>query len=393
MATDVSSFKKAYKTPIQADFPQTAKLVLGDREYTFRSVPYALRYGTNPHQPFAAYAPDWNPNLSIGRLNMLKGGKGGLSLTNLQDMSQAIHVLKYFDKPACTVMKHLNPSGFSVDDEFILELRQEPYKSLADTYRIARGCDERSAFGSVVGFNRKVDKAAAEAVMETFVEGVIAPAYDEDAIEVFKRTEGTGKLNNSIRIAQADNMDKVPKFIGDNVDGLYNIRNLADGTLTFEVPYLTRIRSAKDFITDPMIPNIKPERNNGQDYVALTKPTEQQLRDGLTSWYVNINVRSNGIVFVKDGAAIAVGTGQQERVGAVEQAIEKAIQKGHNLEGSVMSSDAFFPFRDSIDTIAKYGVGGVVWPAGSTNDADVIQAANEHKMALMVTLERCFLHI
>ena len=100
MATDVSSFKNAYKTAITANFPDRAKVVLGDREFSFRALSIPLRYGSNPHQQFAAYAPDWNPNLSVGNMKMLKGGKSGLSLTNLQDISQAINILKYFDKPS-----------------------------------------------------------------------------------------------------------------------------------------------------------------------------------------------------------------------------------------------------------------------------------------------------
>ena len=130
-----------------------------------------------------------------------------------------------------------------------------------------------------------------------------------------------------------------------------------------------------------------------KDVVARTIPTAQQLDDALTSWYLNINVRSNGVVFVKDGMALSVGTGQQERIGAVEQAIDKAKQKGHSLEGSVMSSDAFFPKRDCIDAVAKEKVSAVVWPAGSMADAEIIEAANEHNIALLATLERCFLHI
>jgi phosphoribosylaminoimidazolecarboxamide formyltransferase/IMP cyclohydrolase len=142
-----------------------------------------------------------------------------------------------------------------------------------------------------------------------------------------------------------------------------------------------------------MIPNSDPAKNNGKDYIVKTAPTIKQLEDCLTAWYLNINVRSNGIVFVKDGMALAVGTGQQERIGAVEQAISKAKQKGHNLEDSVMSSDAFFPSRDCIDAVAKEGVKAVVWPAGSMADSLVIEAANEHNIALIATLERCFLHI
>ncbi|MEI6127435.1 MAG: IMP cyclohydrolase [Pseudomonadota bacterium] len=384
MATDVSAFKEAYKTAIESAFPREAALILGETKIPLKALSLPLRYGTNPHQPFAAYAPADSMKLSVGNLVMLKGGKAGLSLTNLQDMSQALNILKYFSRPACTIMKHVNPCGFKVETE------REP---LAQMYRIARSCDERSAFGGIVGFNRTVDAATAEAIMETFIEGVIAPDYADEALAVLKRTEGTKKLNNAIRVAKTENMYAAPKFTGDDVTGYYNIRNLADGTITFEIPYLTRIRSAADFITDPMIPNADPNKNNGRDFIVKRQPTEQELDDCLTAWYVNINVRSNGIVFVKNGAAIAVGTGEQERIGAVEQAIDKALKKGHALQGSVMSSDAFFPQRDSIDTIAAQGVTAVVWPAGSMNDAAVIQAANEHNIALMATLERCFLHI
>lgn len=384
MATDVSSFKDAYKKAIKSDFPDEAALIIGGQKFPLKKVSYGLRYGTNPHQPFIAYAPVDGKNLSVGNLDMLKGGKDGLSLTNLQDMSQSLNILKFFSRPSCAVMKHVNPCGFKV------QTNREP---LADIYRIARACDERSAFGSIVGFNVKVDAATAEAIMETFVEGVIAPEYDPEAVEILKRADGTKKLNNAIRVARAANFGAMPKFIGDDVRGYYNLRNLVDGSLTVEVPYLTRIQSAADFIVDPMIPNADPARNGGKDFVVQRKPTERELDDCLTAWYVNINVRSNGIVFVKDGAAISVGTGEQERIGAVEQAIDKAGKKGHSLKGAVMSSDAFFPQRDSIDTVAREGVTAVVWPAGSLNDAVVIEAANEHGIALMATLERCFLHI
>ncbi|OHD64243.1 MAG: hypothetical protein A2176_01175 [Spirochaetes bacterium RBG_13_51_14] len=384
MATDVSSFKDAYKKAIKSDFPSEAMLVIGGKKHPYKKVAYELRYGTNPHQPFIAYAPVDDKNLSVGDLALLKGGKEGLSLTNLQDVSQALNILKFFTKPACAVMKHVNPCGFKV------ETRSEP---LSEIYRVARNCDERSAFGSIVGFNVNVDVQTAEAIMETFVEGVVAPGYDPDALAVLKRNEGTKKLNNAIRVAKVSNIDRIPKYIGDEVSGFYNLRNLADGSLTVEVPYLTRIRSSADFIVDPMISNDDPAKNGGRDFIVERKPTDSELDDCLTAWYVNINVRSNGIVFVKDGAAISVGTGEQERIGAVEKAIDKARKKGHSLKGAVMSSDAFFPQRDSIDAVAQEGVTAVVWPAGSLNDALVIEAANEHKIALMATLERCFLHI
>ncbi|MBN2159325.1 MAG: IMP cyclohydrolase [Spirochaetes bacterium] len=384
MATDVSSFKDAYKKAIKSDFPSEAMLVIGDKKYPLKKVAYELRYGTNPHQPFIAYAPAGGENLSVGALDMLKGGKEGLSLTNIQDMSQALNILKFFKKPSCSIMKHVNPCGFKVETKG---------EALSEIYRIARSCDERSAFGSIIGFNVTVDASTAEAIMESFVEGVIAPGYDPDALAILKKNEGTKKLNNAIRLARVSNMGAMPKFIGDDVEGHYNLRNLVDGSVTVEVPYLTRIRSSADFIVDPMIPNSDPAKYGGKDFVVKRRPTDAELDDCLTAWYVNINVRSNGIVFVRDGAAIAVGTGEQERIGAVEQAIDKAHKKGHTLKGAVMSSDAFFPQRDSIDAVAREGVTAVVWPAGSLNDALVIEAANEHDIALMATLERCFLHI
>jgi len=383
MATDVSSFKDAYKTAIKADFPQTVELSLGDKKIKYQAVSIPLRYGTNPHQPFAAYSP-LDCALSIGNLEMLKGGKAGLSLTNLQDMSQALNILKYFNERACVAMKHINPCGFKM---------QAKEESLAEIYDAARKCDERSHFGAVVGFNTQVDDETAEKIMGSFVECVIAPDYTLEALKILNKNEGTKKLNNSVRVAKASNLDKLPRYVGDDIRGNLNIRNLADGTLTFEIPYLTRIKSVDDFIIDPMIPNSDPSKNNGKDYIVKTVPTNEQLKDCLTAWYLNINVRSNGIVFVRDGMALAVGTGQQERIGAVEQAIAKAKQKGHSLEGSVMSSDAFFPSRDCIDAVAAEGVKAVVWPAGSLADSLVIEAANEHNIALIATLERCFLHI
>ena len=384
MPTDVSSFKNIYKKAIDSVFPETAKLVIGEQEFPLQKIENKLRYGTNPHQAFGAYYPVFNNTLSCGSLEILKGGKDGLSLTNLQDISQAMNILKYFNDPACAIMKHVNPCGFKV------QTQAEP---LSQIYKIARSCDERSAFGSIIGFNRTVDVETAEIIMESFVEGVIASGFTDEALEILKRNENSVKLNNSIRVIQFSNLDKIPKYAGDDVNGFFNIRNLADGSLTFEFPYLTRIKSGSDFITDPMVPNSKPDRNNGKDFITKRSPTNQEIKDCLTAWYININVRSNGIVFVKDGAAIAIGTGEQERVGAIEQAINKAKDKGHSLNNAVMSSDGFFPFRDSIDTIAAEDVTAVTWPAGSLRDRDIIAAANEHNIALLATLERCFLHI
>jgi phosphoribosylaminoimidazolecarboxamide formyltransferase/IMP cyclohydrolase len=382
--TDVSSFKDAYKTAVQADFSPTLEIRMGDQVFTYHTPGIVVRYGTNPHQPFGFYAPDREQPLVVGNMELLKGGKGGLSLTNLQDISHAAGaILKYFSRPACAIMKHVNPCGFKV---------QTNGESGADMYRKARGCDERSAFGGVIVFNYEVDTETAEAVMETFIEGIVAPGYSEGALEVLRRNEDTKKLNNAIRVGKINDPRKLPTFVGDDVTGYMKIGTFEDGSISVEVPYLTRIRSADDLILMPMIPNSNPEKNGGKDYTGNLVPTAEQLDDLLTSWYVNISVRSNGVVIVKDGKTLSVGTGQQERIGAVEQAIAKAHQKKQDLEGAVLSSDGFFPSRDCIDAAADAGIKAITWPAGSMNDAIVIEAANQRGIALAATLERCFSH-
>lgn len=382
--TDVSDFKNAYKTAITADFPVTVQIRLGDNVINYAKINLDVRYGTNPHMPFAAYVPETGQPMVVGTMEMLKGGKAGLSMTNMQDIGQASGmIMKYFDRPACTIMKHINPCGFKV---------KTGDESGADLYRIARGCDERSAFGGVVAFNYEVDKETAEAIMETFIEGVVAPSYTSDALDVLRRNEDTKKLNNSIRVGKIQDPRLLPKYVGDDVTGYLRLKTDTDGTLYVEMPYLTRIRSAADLVLMPMIPNANPEKNGGQNYVAKLVPSLEQLDDLLTSWYVNIAVRSNGVVIVKDGTTISVGTGQQERIGAVEQAIAKARDKGHSLEGAVLSSDGFFPSRDCIDAAADAGIKAIVWPAGSMNDGLVIEAANERGLLLAATLERCFSH-
>ena len=382
MGTDISNLKKQYRTVTESkQFPDV--YIIDDIAY--KKVDWSgigVRYGTNPNQPSALYRL-FHKDTVMGNLEFLKMGKGGPSLTNLEDVSHALNILKYVEvrKAACAVMKHLNPSGFSVS-------KYMGTKPLVDIYKEARDCDERSAFGSIVAFNCVVDDKTADEIMKTFVEGVVAVNYHQGALDAFNNKEGKYKINKDIRIMKVDGIGiyHLPKFDGDDID-FYNIKTQVDGSIALETPYLTSIRGKEDLILDAEI-----QDKEGNKYEVKTKPTEQQIEDMLTAWYININVRSNGIVFVKDGRTIAVGTGEQERVGAVEQAIDKAIKKGHkhDLEGSVMSSDAFFPQRDCIDTVANYGVSAIIYPGGSINDIDTIKAANEHNMALAITGERCF---
>jgi len=295
-------------------------------------------------------------------------------------------------------MKHLIPSGFAT---------QHKDNSLDDIYRKARDADARSAFGSIVVLNRPLDKATAEAIMESYVEGVAVPEYEEGTMEILERKK-------DIRAILFSNLERLPRFMGDDVEGLYDLKVLPTGRAIAQKPYLSSIKGPEDLVLDPLVRKKDKETGKETTYIVERDPTPGELRDMLNAWYVNLGVRSNGIVFVKDGVTLAVGAGQQERVGAVEQAIIKTYQKAMDREGisysslegasarerlsvnplagAVFSSDAFFPFRDSIDISAEVGVTAVIQPGGSVRDYEAIEAVNEHNMAMAFTLERCFAH-
>jgi len=383
--TDVTDMKRTYRTTVEEKFPDELTIGL-QRESD-------LRYGENPNQPAAAYRLRGTSLPELTNIRLAKSGKGGLSATNLLDVTRALEILKFFSNPSVAVMKHVIPSGFAT---------QFQGNSLDDIYTKARDADARSAFGSVVVPNRPLDKATAEAIMSSYVEVVAAPEYEEGTMGILGR-------RGDIRVATFSNLDRLPKFIGDDTEGLYDLKVLPTGRVIVQKPYLSSIRGSEDLITDPLV------RKDGREYIVERDPTSEELEDLLTAWYVNVGgVRSNGIVFVKDRITVAVGSGQQERVGAIEQAIVKSYQKAMDregisydplegallrdrlsvnpLDGAVMSSDAFFPFRDSIDRIARVGITGIIQPGGSVRDYEVIQTVNEYKMAMAYTLERCFSH-
>jgi phosphoribosylaminoimidazolecarboxamide formyltransferase/IMP cyclohydrolase len=335
-----------------------------------------LRYGTNPHQTAAFYKPVDGGDV-IGAMKILKTGKSGLSQTNLEDISYSLNIVKFFDKPACACMKHVNPCGAAT---------ATGNDTLVDVYIKARDCDPRAAFGSVVAFNQKVDAATAEEIMKTFVECVVAPAYDEEALAIF--TNPDVKLNKQIRIIQCGDLSKLPRFVGDDASGERTMKVLADGSLVVAEPLLTHIRSVAD---------LRPAEADSKTLghvVSTVKPKPGQLEDLLTAWYINISVRSNGVVFVKNGGTIAVGTGEQDRVGAVEKAVEKfqKYEGKETMQDSVMASDGFFPFPAGLETAAKGGATAIIAPSGSIKDAEVIARANELGVAFFYAPERVFSH-
>ena len=388
--TDVTELKRTYRTPLEEELPDQLTIHLEKES--------GLRYGENPNQPAALYGFKGISLAELTNIRLVKSGKGGLSATNVMDVTRALDILKYFDTPSVAVMKHLIPSGFATQSEG---------NSLDAVYRRARDVDARSAFGSVVVLNRALDTPTAEALLETFVEAVAAPEFEQRTMDILERKK-------DLRALLYSSLDKLPKFTGDDIEGLYDLKVLPTGRVVVQKPYLTSIKGPEDLILDPLVRKKDTESGKETTFVVKRDPTQKELKDMLTAWYVNLGVRSNGIVLVRDGVTTAVSAGQQERVGAVEQAIIKAYQKAMDregivydpieggaqreklstnpLKGAVISSDAFFPFRDSIDICARHGITAVIQPGGSIRDYEIIQAVNEHDMAMAFTLERCFGH-
>ena len=365
--------RKDYLTKNSGNYPETIELFGQNYEKVDD-----LRYGTNPHQTACFYRPA-NTATTLGNLKVLKSGKSGLSQTNLEDISYTLNICKFFDQPCCACMKHVNPCGVAVSSSG---------KSLQTIYAKARNCDPRAAFGSVVGFNCEVDQDTAKEIMSSFVECVVAPTISDEALEVFNDSS-TFKLNRHIRVLQCGDLGGLPKFIGDDTRFHKTMKVLADGTIVVADPLLTHLKSTEEL-------QAASGSSKATGEVRSTIPaTPDQLRDLLTAWYININVRSNGVVLVKNGVTLAVGTGEQDRVGAVEQAIWKFNNKfegEESIKGSVMASDGFFPFADAVETAAEAGVKAIISPSGSLKDADVIRRANELQVALYHAPERIFSH-
>lgn len=352
--------RKIYRTAQKEGFPESIKLLMGDRTIEYSKVQWkiegfdrGLRYGTNPHQKAALYRPTDSQG-GIGNVEWVKWGKDGPSATNIEDGSHGLRIVRYFDEPAVAVMKHLNPSGVAT--------RHDGQK-LSEVYIRARDADPRAAFGSVVAFNHMVDKSTAEELSKTFVEVVYAPDYEESALKLLK-------TKKDIRVG------KVPRPFDNSTHP--DIVALDDGSLIFEDSYSTLIKSIVDL----------------KRLSVATKrlPSEAEYRAMLHAWWTACEVRSNAVVFWKNGVSLAIGTGQQDRIGAIEASIEKAHSYGHDLNGSVMASDGFLPKIDNVQAVAGEGVSAVVQPGGSVEDQELVKACDQHRIAMVITGERSFRH-
>ena len=302
-----------------------------------------LRYGENPHQSAAFYRDRDAPAGSFGRYVQLQGKE--LSYNNIADADAAWECVKTFDAPACVIVKHANPCGVAIAGDTL------------EAYRKAFATDPTSAFGGIIAFNRALDRAAAEAVSEQFVEVVIAPELSAAAAAVLN-------AKPNIRVL------KVEPGSGANTLDMKRV----GGGLLVQTPDTLNIRAS----------DIK--------VVTRRSPTDHELADLMFAWRVAKFVKSNAIVFCGDGRTLGVGAGQMSRVDSARIAAIKARNAGLGLEGSAVASDAFFPFRDGLDVVAESGARAVIQPGGSVRDAEVIAAADERGLAMVFTGVRHFRH-
>jgi phosphoribosylaminoimidazolecarboxamide formyltransferase/IMP cyclohydrolase len=354
--------RRIYRTARDEDLPLSLKLTIGDKVFEYSKVQWrvegrmrGLRYGTNPHQKAALYRPKQSKG-GIGKVDWVKWGKDGPSATNIEDGSHGLRIVSYFREPAVAVMKHLNPSGVSV---------ARGREGLSQVYARARDADNRAAYGSVVVLNSLVDRKTAEEIMKTFVEVVYAPGYGSEALGVFES-------KRDIRVGE------VPTQPSEDSTVPPDVVVLEDGSLIVEDPYQTSM-SSLDKMKQLPVPTRK-------------KPSDQEYSDLLHAWWVACEVRSNAVVFWKNGTSLAIGTGQQDRIGAIENSIDKAQKLGHSLEGSVMASDGFLPKLDNVEALAKENISAIVQPGGSVEDLAIIKACDEHSITMVLTGERSFRH-
>ena len=300
-----------------------------------------MRYGENPHQSAASYKIPGNVESNILNATVLQGKK--LSYNNIMDADGALSCVREFNDPACVVVKHANPCGVATG------------RDLLDVYTRAFNADSISAFGSIIALNRTCTKDVAEAISSVFVEIVLAPNFELEALNVFKKKK-------NLRVLEIGPFNKRSTNI--------EVRNVDGGLLVQNVD--TKILYEKDL-----------------KIVSETQPSDENIQTSLFAWKVLRHAKSNGILISKNNTTVGLGAGQVSRVDAVYMALRKG---GEKVVGGVLASDAFFPFRDSIDAIKDSGISTVIQPGGSIRDQEVIDACDEYGIAMLFTGTRCFKH-
>ncbi len=319
-------------------FPATLNRQLVKRE--------DMRYGENPHQRAAFYVEGDGDEPNVATAEQLQGK--ALSFNNVADTDAALECVKSFGEPACVIVKHANPCGVALGED------------LLTAYERAFSTDPTSAFGGIIAFNRPLDARTAERILgRQFVEVIIAPALEEGVLEV------TGTKSN-VRVLTCGPLagTRAPALDYKRVGGGLLVQDRDDGA-------------------------VGP---NDLEVVTRRAPSERERADLLFAWKVAKFVKSNAIVYCRDGMTIGIGAGQMSRVYSARIAAIKAADENLEVTGSVLASDAFFPFRDGIDAAAEVGIAAVIQPGGSVRDEEVVAAADEHGMAMVFTRMRHFRH-
>jgi len=328
-------FGRMVQQPDDQQFPRTIN-------FQYRHA-MSMRYGENPHQNAAFYVESNLVEPGIASAKQLQGK--ALSYNNIGDADAALECVKQFDQPACVIVKHANPCGVAIDE------------NIYEAYRRAFSTDPESAFGGIIAFNRALDAVTAQAIIDQqFVEVIIAPSVNEEANTIVAKKQ--------------------------------NVRLLSCGEWHEPVYRLDYKRVNGGLL----VQDVDAKLYQSLDVVSELKPTEAQMRDLLFAWQVAKYVKSNAIVYAKNNMTIGVGAGQMSRITSARIAAIKAEHASLLVAGSVMASDAFFPFRDGIDAAQEVGISAIIQPGGSIKDDEVIAAANAHGIAMVFTGMRHFRH-
>jgi phosphoribosylaminoimidazolecarboxamide formyltransferase/IMP cyclohydrolase len=401
------------------DFPEEVEISFkrGDTKQTLRyekvtwtieAEEKGLRYGENPGQQAGLYRLV-NGNLVLGDteavlpgrylasdVELLQSGKHP-GKTNITDADNALNILKFFShKPCAVIVKHNNPCGVALGG------------TLEDAYMRALMADRIAAFGGAIAVNRAVDKDTAARITESYCEVVVAPDFEEGVLELFA-------AKKNLRVMRIGNIDRLGEFIGRR---FIDYKALIDGGLILQWSYEPVTRRKEDLLS-------AETEYRGRTYRVNREPNEREYGDMIFGWLIESGITSNSVIYVKDEVTVGIGTGEQDRVGVAEIARDKAYRKCADricfnrtgkplneledaearreiedeaarlrggLDGSVMVSDAFFPFRDGIDVGLREGVTAVIQPGGSLRDFESIEACNEYEAAMKFTGQRSFKH-
>ncbi len=407
--------KSIYREATGDSFPDEMTILIGSSKLKYKKKQWSvegkktgLRYGDNPGQEATLYElaeGNWDiagckivpKDAIISNLTEKEIVETGKSLgkSNLTDVDAALNILKHFDEPTAIIMKHNNPSGVASRGK------------ISNAYSAANMADKIAAFGGVVVVNRKLDRATAEEIAKNYVEVVAAPEFEKKAMEIL-----TAKKN--MRLITIKKLAALQEY---RKKRFIEFKALLDGGIILQ-------QSADNEIKAGELAAAEAE-HQGKHYQMKRKATTAEVEDMIFAWKVCQGVISNSMVFAKDKTTLAIGAGEQDRVGATELAIVKAYKKASDricfekhgvplwqmkdreklaavekevgatkawLKGSVLASDGFLPFRDTVDVAAKEGVAAIIQPGGSTRDYQSIEACNEHGMAMCFTGKRIFRH-